>query len=232
MTREAFLQRVREAAQAGRKYRVSAGEPGVDRVGYVGVAGEGDQAENIVERFLAEVTLAGGIAHRLGPSDFVAALVERLCREHHARTAICWGHPLFEHLRLGVALHSCGVAPLWPSELAALPVEERRARLLAADIGFTAVDWAIAETGTLAVFSAPEQPRVASLLAPVHVALVERSRIVPDLFDFFDRVGAREGGLPPNVALITGPSKTGDIELKLTTGVHGPGVWHVVVLDG
>lgn len=227
MSRDDFLARVRKAADAGRRYRVSSGPPGGSRVGYVGAA-----PDEIVDRFCSEVTLAGGLVHRLGPHDFVSAALETIVRQHRVRSAVCWSHPLLDDLRFGVALASCGVAPLWPDELAAAPLDERQARLLAADLGVTAVDFAIAETGTLAVFASPRQPRVASLLPPVHVALVERSRIVPDLFDLFDRLESRAAPLPPNLTLITGPSKTGDIELKLTTGVHGPGVWHVVVLDG
>ena len=54
---------------------------------------------------------------------------------------------------------------------------------------------------------------------------------MPDLFDVFDQLGAAgPENLPSNVAFITGPSKTGDIELRLTTGVHGPGTWHVILL--
>jgi L-lactate utilization protein LutC len=54
---------------------------------------------------------------------------------------------------------------------------------------------------------------------------------VPDLFDLFDAARAEnKQELPSGVALITGPSKTGDIELRLVTGVHGPGDWHVVLV--
>jgi L-lactate dehydrogenase complex protein LldG len=69
------------------------------------------------------------------------------------------------------------------------------------------------------------------LLPPVHIAIVERAQIVPDLFDMFAILGRQiETGLPTNLAFITGPSKTGDIELTLITGVHGPGKWHVIVI--
>jgi L-lactate dehydrogenase complex protein LldG len=72
---------------------------------------------------------------------------------------------------------------------------------------------------------------LASLLPPVHIAIVERAQIVPDLFDLFAILEQQiPTGLPTNVALITGPSKTGDIELTLITGVHGPGKWHVIIV--
>ena len=70
-----------------------------------------------------------------------------------------------------------------------------------------------------------------SLLPPMHIAVVERRQIVPDLFDAFQFLAA--GGLdnlPSNITWITGPSKTGDIELQLTTGVHGPGKWRVIIV--
>ena len=73
---------------------------------------------------------------------------------------------------------------------------------------------------------------MASLTPPVHIAIVERVQIVPDLIDAFERLAGRGlDALPSNVTLITGPSKTGDIELQLTTGVHGPGKWRVIVIE-
>ena len=87
-------------------------------------------------------------------------------------------------------------------------------------------DWLVAETGTLALEARPEQPRSLTLLPPVHIAVVPRSRLVGDLFDLF----AAQRALPSCLSLITGPSKTGDIELRLVTGVHGPGEVHVVLV--
>ncbi|RPI75374.1 MAG: lactate utilization protein C, partial [Planctomycetaceae bacterium] len=70
-----------------------------------------------------------------------------------------------------------------------------------------------------------------SLLPPRYLAIVEPSQIVPDLFDLFERLEQIKTDLPSNIVLVTGPSKTGDIELKLTTGVHGPGNVHLLVVE-
>ena len=84
---------------------------------------------------------------------------------------------------------------------------------------------------TIIILSAAGRERAASLLPPVFVTLLHAGQILPDLFDLFARL-EDEGveSLPSNLALITGPSKTGDIELKLTTGVHGPGIWEVIII--
>jgi L-lactate dehydrogenase complex protein LldG len=97
-----------------------------------------------------------------------------------------------------------------------------------ADLGVTGVDAAIAETGSLVLRTGPASPRLASLAPPIHVAIVCESQIMPDLLDWTHR---RPPGPPPaGEVLITGPSKTGDIELTLVTGVHGPKAVHVLLL--
>jgi len=112
-----------------------------------------------------------------------------------------------------------------------MPEGKRREELLRCDVGITSCSFAIAETGTLLMCSQPGHERVASLLPPTHIAIVEKQQIVPDLIDAI-RLLHRDGtdALPSNVTLITGPSKTGDIELQLTTGVHGPGKWLVIII--
>ena len=112
--------------------------------------------------------------------------------------------------------------------VAALSPDEDRRAFFAADVGISGVDFVVAETGTLVLETRPDQPRSLSLLPPVHVAVAWREQITPDLFDLFTSVKERE--LPACLSLITGPSKTGDIEQKLVTGVHGPGVVHLVMI--
>jgi L-lactate dehydrogenase complex protein LldG len=92
----------------------------------------------------------------------------------------------------------------------------------------TEVTYAVAETGSLIIRATPQHGRALSLVPPVHVAVVQPKQILPDLVDLFEQL-AREGA--DNTVIITGPSKTADIELTLVTGVHGPGVVHVFILQ-
>jgi len=88
----------------------------------------------------------------------------------------------------------------------------------------------VADTGTLALLARRGQGRAISLLPPLHVAVLDARDVVGELAELFERVRER-GELPSALTLITGPSRTGDIELVLTVGVHGPGELHVVVID-
>jgi L-lactate utilization protein LutC len=142
-----------------------------------------------------------------------------------------WKHPLLERLRIDHVLSERQIGVAAWDELERQSAAERWPAAFAADLGITSVDWAVAETGTLALYSHPGQGRVVSLLPPNFLAILEPSQIIPDLFDLFDRLEEHKHDLPSNVVLVTGPSKTGDIELKLTTGVHGPGNVHVLVVE-
>lgn len=88
--------------------------------------------------------------------------------------------------------------------------------------GITEVDYAVAETGTLVIRHRPEHGRLLSLVPFVHVAIVEPKKLLPDLIDLFE-VLAREG-TGSGVTMISGPSKTADIEMNTVTGVHGPNI--------
>jgi len=96
------------------------------------------------------------------------------------------------------------------------------------DAGVTDVDYGVAETGTLVIRHRPEHGRLISLVPFVHVAVVEPRQLVPDLIDLFD-VLARDG-TGSGVTMISGPSKTADIEMNTVTGVHGPNVVKAFVL--
>jgi L-lactate dehydrogenase complex protein LldG len=93
----------------------------------------------------------------------------------------------------------------------------------------TGVSAAIVETGSLALFFGPGAGRLPSLVAPVHVAVVERAQLVPTLEDFLALVRPHLG--PRSAAvLVTGPSRSADIEQVITVGVHGPRELHVVFI--
>jgi L-lactate dehydrogenase complex protein LldG len=100
-----------------------------------------------------------------------------------------------------------------------------------ADCGVTAAAFAVAETGSLALFASPERSRLTSLAPPIHIALVKEEQILPDLLDFYTELGARsQADFPSHITLITGPSKTSDIEMTLVKGVHGPLEVHVILI--
>lgn len=102
--------------------------------------------------------------------------------------------------------------------------------LYGVDVGITDVRAAIAETGTLVCWSGPLHGRGVSLVPPVHIAVVRRSDIVPDMIDYLARHAAEGGALPSSIVFITGPSKTADIEGILITGVHGPREVHIMLV--
>lgn len=226
MSRDVFLKRVREAAHAGRAYRVAPRGVVTETTGYVG------GGDDVCATFVAELTAVGGFAHPVETLDAARQALRQLLERIQAKSALCWRHDVLDRLKLAPLLADLNITQVNFENLRSLPPDEQRARALAPDVGITSCDYAIAETGTLAMFTGNGQERMASLLPPVHVAIVERRQIVPDLFDLFRALNeAGNQQLASNIALITGPSKTGDIELQLTTGVHGPGELHVILND-
>ena len=84
----------------------------------------------------------------------------------------------------------------------------------------------LADTGSVVIAASPDEPRARSLLPDVHVSLLREADVLPDLATLFERLG---GELPSALAIVTGPSRSGDIEQRLAVGVHGPGEVHVVL---
>ena len=105
------------------------------------------------------------------------------------------------------------------------------AELFDYDVGISTAQAAIAETGTLLLKSESERHRLVSLVPPVHIAIVDAADICLTLGEALAAVG-RGSELSPTITLITGPSRTADIELTLAIGVHGPQELYVIVNEG
>lgn len=93
--------------------------------------------------------------------------------------------------------------------------------------GVSKAVYGLADTGSVVLAASAEEPRARSLLPDVHVSLLPTDRILPGLAQLFEALG---GDLPSALAIVTGPSRSADIEQTLTIGVHGPGEVHVVLL--
>ncbi|GAB4470615.1 MAG: lactate utilization protein [Anaerolineae bacterium] len=90
----------------------------------------------------------------------------------------------------------------------------------AADAGLSTAEAVLAETGTVVIRSGRGLSRLVPLLPPIHIVLAPFSALTEDIFTW---IAARRGPMPANITLISGPSKTADIEQTLAIGVHGPG---------
>ncbi len=166
--------------------------------------------------FIANVAKEYGTVIRVPAADAVpAAVADYLAAQnlparivmapHPALRAIPWSErPLLE-------IHEGHSGPLDP---------------VSVQHGFAGV----AETGTLMLPSAPERPTTLNLLPDTAIVVLSASRVVGPYEDAWDLL-REEGGMPRNVMLVTGPSRSADIEQTLELGAHGPRNLHIVLIE-
>ena len=191
-----------------------------------------------LERFRREFEKVGGVFYRVPTLAEAAPVVARIARDRGARRLVSW-HAIELGGDLGPALAALGLdaVSMPPGEVASAAERQRLRELVAAaELGLTGVDLAIAETGTLVLSSGAGRPRSTSLLPPYHIALFDRTALVESLAQagvFLELWHA--DGAPGNrgavISFITGPSRTADIELTLTRGVHGPKEVHAIFVE-
>jgi len=206
------------------------------------------QRPTLLAQVQQELDAAGGVVAHVHSAPEAVAYITHLAQQKDAHLVVRWQSELLEALEVDAALHQQGITvrttALPPGTVAgesastvAMTTQrlELRALLARADLGLSGVDYVIAETGTLVLMARAGQMRGVSLLPPVHVAIARTSQVIATLADCL--LLAQAAGADPQqyltscISFVTGPSRTGDIELKLTIGVHGPGELHLLVLD-
>jgi L-lactate dehydrogenase complex protein LldG len=188
--------------------------------------------EGLLTRFSEElIRLKGEVFicdHDQAARDQIAALL----REHGATRALAWDFACIPLPELAETVRGLGIEVIHPETH-----DEFRAETLStaetAQVSITGVDAAAAATGTLIVTTAPGKGRIPTILAPVHIAIVRQRQIIPRIEDWVRTL--RADGMTAirgcaNFCFITGPSRTGDIEMELILGVHGPGRVQVVIV--
>jgi len=168
-------------------------------------AGEFDAETGL---FMEELRKIGGAAQCL-PAGGVSEALRMLVGTEAIHKAVLWRTPGLLELHIPEILEETGVT--------LVPAGAAPSSLAECDLGITEADFALPETGSLGLFSSPEKPRAVSLLPRIHLAIVRPQAFRPDLHQVF-----AEARRQPYLVLITGPSRTSDIELTLTLGVHGP----------
>lgn len=118
----------------------------------------------------------------------------------------------------GITLHQAGNT-----------VDDWRKYCADADAGISSAVALLAETGSLVLYSGAGNGRLTTLLPPLHIALVPESHLMVDLFELVDKLPTP---LPANIVIVSGPSKTADIEQTMVVGVHGPLRLVVIVIEG
>lgn len=164
---------------------------------------------------------ASGAMATVREVDEPRAILEEVVEAHDVRTAVASRDPETE----GVPdmLGELGV------DVGAFSLDD----VPAAHLGVTGAAWGIAATGTLVCDAGRAGGRSASLVPEVHLALVRRDRILPEAGDLFREMRDRyPDGPPSQLVLVTGPSRSADIELTLTMGVHGPKAVWIGILPG
>jgi L-lactate utilization protein LutC len=126
-------------------------------------------------------------------------------------------------------LEECGITGIDGVQTGFTDELELRRLSATADFGITSADYALADTGTLVMLSSGREARMISLVPPVHIAVLPKDRFLTGLDDLFTVVPT-PAEISSSMVLITGPSRTADIEQILIRGVHGPGELYVVVV--
>lgn len=183
---------------------------------------EPDRIEDPLARFLEELEAVGGHGFRAADAGGARKYVLDLVRDRDAKLLVRWDDGELEALGVDVPLGEAGVeVVVWRD----LPdFREVTAR---ADVGLSTAEWAIAETGSLVLVSGPGRGRSVTLLPQTYVAVIPAGRVLGTVAEAIEKYAG--GSLPSNVCFHTGPSRSGDIEMSLVTGMHGPGDVHVVL---
>jgi L-lactate utilization protein LutC len=185
---------------------------------------EKEQIEDLPVRFLEELEALAGHGKRVGSVDEACDYVLSLAREKGAKLLVRWDDEELEALGVDDSLEEAGVeVAVWRG------LEDFREVAGGADIGLTTAEWAVAETGSLVLTGGPGRGRTVALLPPIHVAVVPVERVLSTVPEAIEKYAGAEG-LPANVCFHTGPSRSGDIEMSLTIGMHGPGEVCVVLV--
>ena len=177
-----------------------------------------ESVDSETEHFLDEVHNLSGVAQKISREN-VAAALKSLVAENNIHKATLWHTPLFEQLGIETTFRSLGVGIVSPIA--------NKNEMALCDLGITEADFLLPETGTLVLRSSAVKPRAVSLLPRIHLAIVRPEMLRLDLHQVF-----AEAKDSHYLVFITGPSRTADIELTVTLGVHGPKNLYVWMMEG
>jgi len=206
-SRDAILKRLRQRLD---------GEIPVPPSDFTVMTERGWSQEERLVRFEAGITAVRGEVVKTTRADWTRALVQVLVEKGVGTLALGRFHDVTIEAREALAAHDITLVD------ADRDIESwSREQFENIDAGLTSTQGGIAETGSLWLWPTPDEPRRLSLVPPIHIAVLDAGHIQDTFFDVLrDRRWTEQ--MPTNALLISGPSKTADIEQTLVYGVHGP----------
>jgi L-lactate dehydrogenase complex protein LldG len=214
-----------ESTGASRPARTEPVEPPSEPVP---VATAARRAE-LVSLFARELERVGG--HFLGVSSLpeVTARIVALAGEIKARNVALGEGLLSDSRALGEALERKGLAVTHTGRTDGGARAELRGKLSQCDLGIVEADYAVAASGTLAMIATETRPASLTLLPTANAVMVHVGRLLPDLASVLNAIGAQTVAAH-RLSLVTGPSRTADIEKRIVLGVHGPKELYVLIV--
>jgi L-lactate dehydrogenase complex protein LldG len=185
---------------------------------------------DLVDDFIAEATALSAEVHRTENKPEALNLIAHLLDKYRVNEYLSWDAEFMPIPELQQFLtHQNKLRDTVHLPVEQAPREAALARLGEIQVSITGSLGGLADTGSIAVENGRGRSRLASLLPPVHLALVKTSQLYPSMAHF---LAAHPGltGRTSNLVFITGPSRTADIEQTLTLGVHGPKELHLILL--
>lgn len=188
----------------------------------------------LVNQFVDMAQKAGWEVSRAETPEEATRQIADLAQEQGAKRVVRSDQEIFHSVAIDDILGKTGISvvPI-AKRLSASPSSLRQA-IIEADLGVTGADYAIAETGSCVIVPRQGLSRLVSLIPPVHIAIVETRQIVASLDDIFTlrriQHTERRDGVESSMNFITGPSRTGDIEQTIVTGVHGPKLARLILI--
>ena len=188
-----------------------------------------------MEQLARLAQLGGWSVHRASGYEEAIGHIVSLASSLGVDSLVRSDQPIFEGFPVDTALEGLGLTVTTVAQGEGRSRESLRERIVAAGMGLTGVDYAVAETGSVVVVPRKGLSRLVSLVPPVHLALVRPQDVVDTLDDLFLlrrlEYYQQGGDMGSYLNFITGPSRTGDIEQTLVVGVHGPKEAHLVLLE-
>jgi L-lactate dehydrogenase complex protein LldG len=241
-----FIQKIRTAlgqtAGQGRNFRnlFSGARSGTSPVISKILNRSAEDRKRLLDRLIREASPLNLKVIPMTSAAEVAQAIAELARDRapewsSTKSIVTWRHPLIDSLKLPERMKEQGI-PVYMPDLEPADPGLFRIQAQTALIGVTSADYCIAESASLVLKTRPGQSRMVSLLPSIHVAVITEDQLIESLKECYALVkqgpDAEKEGMTCCMTLISGPSKTADIEAVMVHGAHGPREMIIYVVAG